>query len=280
MKVSKNSELFKTFDDTKLFQQSFSPEKDIKGVIIISHGLNEHSGCYLKMAKLLSQNNYSVYLYDLRGHGKSDGPLVLIESFEDLLDDLKVLLSLAANRRPKRPVFLFGQGIGGMISSFYAIRNKPEIRGMILSAPAVSLDIFPPFLQKTSWLIGRLFPSLPLVKINSDFLSTNSLVVQDYENDPLVYHGKISARTCLELVKASKKVKESCNEIKIPVLIVHGKEDQLFNFEGSKEMHEKLGSTDKTLKLYNGLSHLLLSEPEGKKVIADIVQWADSHVRT
>ncbi len=279
--VSSNSELFKTFDEKKLFEQSFTPEVDPKGVIVVLHGLTEHSGCYTRVSRIIAGHNYVVSLFDIRGHGKSDGPLVFIDSFDDYLDDLSVFFNLVKKRFPQKPVFILGQGMGALISALYVIEKKPETRGLILSAPALSIrEGMSWFLRKIFWACGVLFPRWPLVKINPHSLSEDLEVLQDFDKDPLVYHGKIYARTWMELIRASKAAKERCNEIGTPVLILHGKEDQITGFEASQEMHAKIGSKDKTFNLYEGLSHLLLLETEDKRVIKDIIQWTDSRVRT
>jgi len=280
IRISTNSELFKTFDDIKLFEQSFIPELRPKGIIVILHGLTEHSGCYARVSKIFSKQRYSVHLFDLRGHGKSDGSLVFVDSFQDYLDDLSVFLEMVKKRYPKIPVFLFGQGMGGVISALNVLENRPEVRGLILSAAILDINkIIPQLSQKVFCILGRISPRWPLLKINPSDLSRNAEVVRDYENDPLVYHGKICARTYLELVKASRTLMKKCEEIKIPILILHGYEDRIAKYEDSKELHKKVGSSDKTLKLYKNFSHLLLFEPEAEKVIQDIIQWTDSHVR-
>ncbi|MBD3414172.1 MAG: alpha/beta fold hydrolase [Candidatus Aminicenantes bacterium] len=281
IKISTNTELFKTFDDIKLFEQSFTPEKDIKGIIVLIHGLTEHSGSYIKVSKTFAKHKYAVNLFDLRGHGKSDGPFAFMDSFEDFLDDLSVFLNIVKDRYPKKPVFLFGQGMGGILSTLYVIENKPDIRGLILSAPALQLNgLISPILQRFAMLLGRLIPRWPLIEIKPSLVSKDPIVVQAYEKDPLVYHGKIYARTCLELIRASKKVNQQANEIKPPVFIVHGREDLLFDHEGSSQFFQKLNSPDKFLQIYKGLSHYLLFGSQGRKVIEDIIQWADSHVRS
>ncbi|MFW6124245.1 MAG: alpha/beta hydrolase [Acidobacteriota bacterium] len=281
MNISTNSKLFKTFDGTKLFEVSYSPEKDIKGVIVIIHGLTEHSGFYSKVSRNFSENQYAVNLFDLRGHGKSDGAMAFVDSFDDYLNDLSVFLDIVKNRYPKTPIFLLGQGMGGVLTALYVIENRTEIRGLIMSAPAFDITKFmPPCLQTVAWVIGKLAPRCHFIRINPSALTKDSTVTQDYEKDPLIYHGKVCARTCLEIIRASKNVIKRSDELKIPVLIIHGEEDQLCKFEGSREFHEKVGHTDNTFKLYKGLSHSLLLETEGKKVIQDIIQWADSHVRT
>jgi acylglycerol lipase len=281
MDISTNSELFKTFDNLKLFEQSYSPEKDIKGVIVILHGLTEHSGFYSKASRIFSEYQYAVNLFDMRGHGKSDGLLGLIDSLDDYLNDLSVFIDIVRNRYPKTPVFLLGQGMGGTLSALYVIENRPDIRGLIMSAPALDVTkSISPFKQYICWILSKLFSGWPLIKMNPSDLSQDPLLIQEYEKDPLIYHGKIYARTCSELTRASKRVMKRGDEIKTPILIVHGKRDQLYRFEGSKALYEKIEYTDKTLKLYKDHYHSLLIDSDGKDVIKDIIQWTDSHVRT
>ena len=63
-----------------------------------------------------------------------------------------------------------------------------------------------------------------------------------------------------------------------PVLILHGTADLLTNPEGSKKLFELAGSKDKTLKIYEGLVHDLVHEPEKARVFADITAWLESRM--
>ena len=65
---------------------------------------------------------------------------------------------------------------------------------------------------------------------------------------------------------------------RLPLLIVHGSADRLTNPEGSKQLYARAGSTDKTFKLYDGLYHEVLNEPEQEQVMADIVAWLDQRI--
>jgi acylglycerol lipase len=46
--------------------------KKPKGVIVIMHGLNAHSGLYAHLAQNLSQNGYDCVAFDQLGFGKSE----------------------------------------------------------------------------------------------------------------------------------------------------------------------------------------------------------------
>ena len=103
-------------------------------------------------------------------------------------------------------------------------------------------------------------------------------MVQAYVNDPLVYTGKTTARLAAELLKAMERVPTEAGRITLPVLIVQGGEDRLVDPDGARTLYEKIGSPDKTLKIYEGLYHEVFNEPEHEKVLAHVKAWIDSRL--
>lgn len=71
---------------------------------------------------------------------------------------------------------------------------------------------------------------------------------------------------------------EHCRRYNYPCLILHGGSDQIVTPEASKSFYESIASTDKTLKIYDGLYHEIMNEPERDTVIRDIIHWIDSHI--
>ena len=65
-----------------------------QGILVFVHGLNEHSGRYQNPIHYFEKKPYSLYLFDLRGHGRSDGVRSHVEKFEDYIEDLKSFLML------------------------------------------------------------------------------------------------------------------------------------------------------------------------------------------
>ena len=96
--------------------------------------------------------------------------------------------------------------------------------------------------------------------------------------DPLVHHGKLSARLIAELTAASRKALEEAPGIELPLLVMHGGDDKLTMPAGSRELYDKAGSTDKTLRLYPGLYHEIFNEPEKLEVIGEMLDWLDARV--
>jgi alpha-beta hydrolase superfamily lysophospholipase len=108
-------------------------------------------------------------------------------------------------------------------------------------------------------------------------LSRRAEVVQAYRDDPLVYHGRMLARTGAELVRNSREIAGRVSRITAPLLAMHGSADRLTDPAGSRRLYEQAASSDKTFKLYEGLYHELLHEPERQQVMTDLVDWLRAH---
>jgi alpha-beta hydrolase superfamily lysophospholipase len=97
--------------------------------------------------------------------------------------------------------------------------------------------------------------------------------------DPLIYQDPAPARTAGQLLSAMGEIADGRAKLAVPLLALHGTADKLTNPEGSRVFVAHAGSRDKTLKLYEGLYHDLLHEPERARVLADLEGWLDAHAR-
>ena len=81
-----------------------------------------------------------------------------------------------------------------------------------------------------------------------------------------------------ELLKAMQRVCAEGSKITLPVLIVQGGADRLVDPSGSQLLYETINSTDKTIKVYDGLYHEVFNEPEHYQVFSYIEGWLESHL--
>jgi acylglycerol lipase len=268
---------FAGYDGLGLFQQCWLPESESAAVVAVVHGVNEHSGRYARLAESLNQRGYAVYAMDLRVHGKSAGPRAEIRRFDEYLKDVALFLQNIAQREPGKPLFLLGHSMGGAVAALLCIRQRPQLRGLVLSAPAVLVGgrVFP-LLRHLASLFSHLAPRLRLVRIGCHFISRDPEIVAAFKNDPLVFHGRFPVRTGAEILRAAKQIQAHMQDLELPVLILHGTGDFVTDCEGSRRLHLGIGSRDKTLYLYEGLYHEVLSEPEREKVLGDLLAWLDA----
>jgi len=266
-------------DAPVLFERRWQPTASPKGVVVIVHGYAEHSGRYEHVAAYLTGRGYAVEAFDLRGHGKSPGRRAYVRSPDEYLDDVRAALDRARQRYPGLPVFLLGHSMGGGIVTLLVLREPKSVDGVILSAPSIrGRRSVPRIVQALLGLIGRFLPRVRLGKLDSALVSRDPEVVARYDGDPLVYRGGMATGTLRAMVAAGREIARDMERFSLPVLLVHGTEDGLTDPEGSRELFERASTPDKQLKLYTGLFHEIMNEPEQAEVLSDIARWLDAHV--
>ncbi len=268
-----------TPDGLTLYQQSWRGGTT-KAAVVLVHGYAEHSGRYEHVAERFTRAGYAVHAFDLRGHGRSQGePRVLVRSIDEYTGDLERFLTSVREREAGLPVFLLGHSMGGAISARFLLDGDHGLTGAILSAPAVRrAGIFGLPVEGFFLFFAGLLPRWRFPKLNSDVISRDPDVVRRYDNDPLVYRDGMPIGTAAAIVKSARYVDKHAGRINLPVLISHGTDDGLVNHIASERFYERLGPMDKTLKLYQGLFHEILNEPERDQVMQDMIDWLDAHV--
>jgi len=260
-----------------IFWQAWLPAGTPRGVVVIVHGLGEHSGRYLHLADRLTREGYAVYALDHRGHGRSAGPRALLDRMDSAVADLDWLVLHAAAEQVGIPVFLLGHSMGGTLSLCYAMHHQDRLDALVLSGPLAALEAASPVLRVAAKVLSRLTPRLPVIAVDSSLVSRDPAVVDAYRADPLVHHGKVPARTVAELGAAIESFPAGATRITIPTLIMYGTADGLCPTEGSEMLGRRIGAADRTVKPYPGLYHEILNEPEQEQVMDDLCAWLGSH---
>jgi alpha-beta hydrolase superfamily lysophospholipase len=270
---------FEGVGGVKIFTREWQPAGKPQGVVVISHGLNAHSGLYEWAAQQLTSNGLAVYALDHRGRGRSEGERFFVKKFADWTKDLATFIDIVKAREPGLAVFLLGHSAGGVIACGYVLEHQQEITGLIcedfayqVPAPDVALAILN--------AVSHLAPHAHVLKLRNEDFSRDPAVVAAMNADPLIADESQPSETVAELVRADKLLAKSFPQITLPLLILHGTADKVTKPSGSKEFYERAGSRDKTLKLYEGHFHDLLADVGKEQVMADIQAWIDAHLGT
>lgn len=262
-----------------LYHQCWLPEEKPRAILLIAHGLAEHSGRYTGLAEYFVPRGYAVYALDHRGHGRSEGVRIYVDRFDDYVADLRTFHQLVRKEHPGERFFLIGHSMGGTIAVAYAIKYQQDLAGLVLSGASLApVAATPPLLLIIAGVTSALFPKRGLAALDASAISRDRAVVEAYENDPLVYRGKIPSRTATELARMWRELPPQMSELKLPLLILHGSADHLAPPQGSRLLYERASSVDKTLKIYEGLFHEVFNEPERMQVMGDVEQWLASHI--
>ena len=126
--------------------------------------------------------------------------------------------------------------------------------------------------------IGYLTPHLHVFALKNADFSRNPDAVAAMDNDPLIAKESQPAETAAEMLKAADRLTENFPKFTVPILIIHGTADKATRPAGSQRFYDTAGSTDKTLKLYEGHYHDLLNDVDREIVMADIRSWIDERL--
>lgn len=264
---------------SRLYRQSWLPEDSPRARILLVHGLGEHSGRYEYFARHCTSCGFSVHAIDHYGHGRSDGLPGHVERFSVYLDGLRALRDDVQDDDAELPLFLVGHSMGGLIAAAFLGEDQASFRACVLSGPSLRSDAEPSALaMAVIRFISLLAPTVPLVGLDPSGVSRDPAVVAAYVNDPLVHHGKATARLIAEFSAAMRATLAAAPRIQLPLLIMHGESDQLTSPAGSQALYDAAGSADKTLRLYPGLYHEIFNEPERDQVLAEMSAWLEAHL--
>jgi len=273
-----------TADGLDLVWQSWTPASP-RGVIVIIHGLAEHSERYRESAEFLSENGWAVYACDLRAHGLSPNPpkagRVHVNRFEDYFRDVDALTGLARDKHGDLPMYLLGHSMGGLISIRYSLEKPTGLAGAIISSPALGThpEFKPPVLLKLMVsILSRLAPRLLVASdLDTQAISRDPAVVKAYIDDPLVSQ-KVSTRWYSEIMKSMKKAHKDAASLRIPMLLMQSGADRLVDPAAPGRWANATPDGLVELVVWDGLYHEMLNEPEKDRVRARLLEWLDGHL--
>jgi alpha-beta hydrolase superfamily lysophospholipase len=270
--------MLKTKDGLDLVTQNWTVANP-KACLVLTHGYNDHANRFQHVAQALNAAGYSLYAYDVRGHGKSGGQRGHTPNFDSFLDDLSLVFAQARQDAPNQKFFAYGHSMGGNITLNYAIRRPAGLSGVIATGPWLKLAFEPPALQMSiAKIMARLNPTFSQKNVmDLPGLSRDEKVQIAYRDDPLL-HQMITAKLATEIFQNGLTALEQAGQLKLPLLLMHGATDPITSNKATEAFYQAAGSADKTFKLYPEMRHEIHNEFGQEQVFADMMSWLDKHI--
>lgn len=290
-------------DGKELFGRVWSPENSTpKALLIVVHGMGEHSGKYKRFAKYLTRKSIAVAGYDHRGHGQTDldekGLVDSDDGFKQMVSDIEVARNHFTKQFPEVPHLFFAHSMGSFLTQRYLQTHDNHTDGVIYSGsngsapPLLFAGIFISAVlrllygkdYKSSFLRDMVFKpynqKFKPVRTQHDWLSRDREEVDRYVLDP--HCGFIPSVAFFNhffkgLKRTQKHQPFAGNSADYPVLIISGTHDPVSNMSrGIDDLEQKLrrsGILDLTTNLYPKGRHEMLNELNRKDVMDDIYNW-------
>ncbi|WP_372755309.1 lysophospholipase [Labilibaculum sp.] len=268
----------RSFDNTRLFVQTWFPEKDCKASICLVHGIGEHSSRYHEWAEQFAEQGFAIVSYDQRGHGLSEGKRGVISSYDDFMQDIDVMLDYTNNLFPNATSFLYGHSMGGGEVLHHLTNRKTNYLGVISTSPwIISQEAPPKFLLPIIRAFNKVIPSFSITtSFNAKLLSHDKQVWKKYEEDELIHH-RISFRLFIDAYDAGCALLKNTKSLQKPLLLLHGNADEITDCHASKLFADSVGNNCTHIQ-YDKAYHELHHEFCKQQVFQDILSWINAQL--
>jgi alpha-beta hydrolase superfamily lysophospholipase len=254
------------------------PAADAQAVVALIHGHGEHIARYNPMAQVLNQAGIAVVGCDLIGHGESPGKRGHFPNYTEVLNSIEALLEVAHTEYPSAKSFLMGHSMGGNLVANYVLLRKPELAGVVLSAPWLELAFAPSTVDLTlARVMKGIFPGFTQSsKLDAAGISRDPKEVAAYRADAKV-HDMVSPGLFMPVVEGGQYVLQHASEWTLPVYLYHGTGDRITSFQASERFAQQAGGDDVTFRAWEGGYHELHHDLEREAVIEALVAWITRH---
>lgn len=267
---------FRCAEETVHVEQWTPVDQRPKGLVYIAHGLGEYLwDGYAAAAGAHADNGFLVFGNDHIGHGRSSGERVQIRDFSDHVDCSMAVIRAVMEANPGTPVFIVGQGMGGLIAVHAMLRNPKTFSGAILTNPLLEVhpDFFNGYMFTVIKFMHKLAPDFRLGSVKPAELTSNRSWVRRIRADPLIFKGGLKSQHMYETIAALDRAQQRLGKLAVPVLIQHGKRDRISSIKGSRLIERR--AKDATLSVYKGAKHNLFVEKDAifEKVVEEQKRW-------
>lgn len=260
--------LFNTSDGETLFMRRWDPDSMEAGkediAILIFHGITAHSGAYEMAALPFSEDGYTTFGLDYRGHGLSDGNRGDSPNKErwiaDLVESVESVKDIGYHR-----VVILGHSLGVAAAMCVADAIPEEIAGVVLLSGAYE--------GKAGNSMDQISQFQKLRIISSSIFRPSHQAFEYYRegmlgmNDPL-FNYKYTLRFLTMLDVNQLRLPENMNA---PVLVGVGDQDELFDVQKVRELYDLIPGHNKEFLVWKGAKHAEI----GREHWRQIVDWLD-----
>lgn len=250
--------------------------KTLRQVILLHRG-HEHSGRLAELGVQFAAAGYQVFAWDARGNGRSGGIKDHAESVTELERDLNdfVQLVMAQTGITIEDTLIVASSIGAVLAAAWVHDYAPNIRGMILGTPALSIRLYMPF-AIPSLKVARALGVMSRVSsyVKAQVLTHDKAAQQAYNVDPLI-SSSISTDLLIDTHATGQRLLDDAGAITVPTFVLCAGKDYVVDKQAERDFYEAINTTTKRWQLYPDSYHALFHETNKADIFADCIDFAE-----
>lgn len=270
---------FEGINGVELYYRMFKPKSNPRAAIILVHGHGDHGGGLENLSTALVKNDYIVFAYDQRGHGKSSGKRGFIRSWEEYRGDLHEFRKLVVSEFPELPLFIVGHSLGGVVTLDYAFDYGAGIAGISAISPAISYEAT----RSEKLLItfmGKFKPDFSIEKPGDiRRLTQDPEMISKLSSDEL-RHDTVTPGLGRGLMHAVGRLSKEAESFQLPFLLQFGLEDVITPPEKLKQFFDSVASDDKLKIEYPSMHHRPFDDLGREQFLADTIGWLNRQIES
>jgi alpha-beta hydrolase superfamily lysophospholipase len=241
--------------------------------IYLLHGTGEYAGRYAQLATRLAAMGWLVGAHDHPGHGQSAGKRGLVEPPGGFVTQAAIQIQAFANEIGSTPI-VFGHSLGGVVATELVLQHGLNVKGLILSAPAL-VPIITTVDRIKLRLLTLIAPRLCLdLGYNASRL-THDEDIQKKAHADLLIHGYKSTTLVNWMIQSGQRSLDIASTLESHTLLLIAGDDLIVESDKTRLFANLVSADILTMCEYEGFYHELLNEtPERReRVLADIENW-------
>jgi lysophospholipase len=232
----------------------------------MSSGYFENMQRYREVIQRWTERGVLAAIYDLRGHGLSQGGRGQVTRFEQYVEDVLYLLDeldTDEGWRRLNPPALFGHSLGGLVSIHTALRAQDRLAGLALASPYLGLAMAVPAMKLLAGrALSRFFPAISLAAgLEGSDCTHSAEIAAAYDRDPMNFK-KANVRWFTETVIAQERAIDEAPKLSLPIFCLQAGDDKVALPAATERFMERVGSVDRQYLRLPGLYHEILNEPD------------------
>ncbi len=249
--------------------------------MFLFNGYLDYCSRSASIVKPFALSGFAVFCLDIAGVGHSEGKRGYIEDWNRTIvqDNLRFIRSVKS-RYPALKTFFLGGSLGGATTLALSLEDANAADGIIAMCPAIDIDEkLYPFLRKIAKFVSWLYPTLAIGPPLSTQASMNDdpNVALSFQNDMLVHHGWIAARTGATMLELFEHLQRNLERITQPLLVLHGTRDTVVPLKWSEALHARVSSADKHIITFDA-PHDFMHSPSFEQTAKTIIEWINVRV--